>query len=113
MKAGSRGNFSCLRAVPQNRCRPLLLFAHTDHLDHGEDGDDDVDVDVDDGDGDGDDDVGVDGTTPNASPPKKINTDLCQWNVLLVKPQFGDSQSFLSLLDMRYGSVGFPPIIIN
>ena len=50
MKAGSRGNFSCLRAVPQNRCRPLLLFAHTDHPDHGEDGDDDDD----------DDDVGVD-----------------------------------------------------
>ena len=75
MKAGSRGNFSCLRAVPQNRCRPLLLFAHIDHPDHGEDGDDvDVDVDVD----DGDDDVGVDGTTPNASPPKKVNTDLCQ-----------------------------------
>ena len=53
MKAGSRGNFSCLRAVPQNRCRPLLLFAHIDHPDHGEDGDDvDVDVDVDDGDDD-------------------------------------------------------------
>ena len=32
----------------------------------------DVDVDVD------DDDVGVDGTTPNASPPKKANTDLCE-----------------------------------